>query len=56
MGEIYLKTKSICILAASILLKGKLRLVSLKIFQTYAISHISSQIYKIMIGLQIYFK
>ena len=59
IGEIYLKTKSICIplafISTSYLLKGKFRLLSLKIFHTQVISHISSQ-NQVMIGLQIYFR
>ena len=59
IGEIYLKTKSICIplafISTSYLLKGKFRLLSLKIFHTKVISHISSQ-NQVMIGLQIYFR
>ena len=56
IGEIDLGTKSICIPLASIftnyLPKGQFRL--LKIFQTQAISHISSQNHQVMIGVHIH--
>ena len=58
IGEIHLKTKSIHIPLASIftsyLLKGRFRLLSLKILQTLAINHISSQNHQVMIGIYLF--
>ena len=56
IGEIHLMIKSICIPLASIftsyLPEGQFRLLSLKIFRTWAISHISSQNHQVLIGLK----
>ena len=47
IGEVHLRTKSICIPQASVFInhlsKGKFRLLNRKIFQTQVISHIFSQ-------------
>ena len=60
LEEIHLRTKIICIPLVSMFTsyfpKEQFRLLNLKIFQTEAISYISSQNHKVMIGLEIYFR
>ena len=55
IGEINLRAKGICIpltsISTSYLQKEHFRILSLKVFQTFAISHFLSQNRQVIIGL-----